>query len=245
LGSYGGADGSIFLFDEATERDENNGLQNITALLGNLAIQHTLGVADMFQFAAAHAVVTCPLGPRMRTWVGRKDATRAAPTGLLPAAEGPGSDSATLTALFADKHIPAFDMVALVGAHTVSQQRFYNQSRAGSPQDSTPGIWDTDFYAETSVAKDPFNPNVETFDSDYNISQDAALLAEFGGYAASQNDWVEHFSRAYLRLSLTGVNNINDLTECKHTPFPRKITLLMVSRHEGPTRVCAVFLQRF
>jgi hypothetical protein len=197
----------------------------------------------MFQFAAAHATVTCPLGPRMRTFVGRKDATQAAPEGLLPAAKGPGSDSESLKALFADKRIPPFDLVALVGAHTVSKQSFYNPANAGSPQDSTPGVWDTTFYLDTLVAQFPIDDTVEIFDSDVNISQDAALVQEFSGYANAQNDWVEHFSRAYLRLSLTGVNNINDLTECKYSFLPKRCLSLMKNRHERFTRIPTV-LQR-
>ncbi|KAF2267947.1 hypothetical protein CC78DRAFT_530369 [Lojkania enalia] len=41
-------------------------------------------MADCFQFAAIHAVITCPLGPRIRFFAGRKDGSRGAPDGLLP-----------------------------------------------------------------------------------------------------------------------------------------------------------------
>jgi hypothetical protein len=54
---FGGADGSIYLFGE-TKRPENHGLESITAQLGLLAKLNGVGVADMIQFAAAHAVVS-------------------------------------------------------------------------------------------------------------------------------------------------------------------------------------------
>ena len=49
--SKGGCDGSLFLAQEYN-RFENNGLQNISIYLGNLAKQYNVGVADMIQFAA-------------------------------------------------------------------------------------------------------------------------------------------------------------------------------------------------
>jgi hypothetical protein len=144
--SFGGADGSIYLFDEAISRAENDGLQTIVKKLGDLAVEHGVSVADMIQWGAVHATVTCPLGPRIRTFVGRPDAVQPSPEGLLPSAE---ADSTSLIALFGDKSIPKFDMVALVGAHTVSKQFDYEPSTAGNSQDDTPGIWDTNFYTQT------------------------------------------------------------------------------------------------
>lgn len=61
---FGGADGSFYLFAE-WERPENLGLQNASEFIGELAQSNGVSVADMFQFAATHGVVTCPLGPRV------------------------------------------------------------------------------------------------------------------------------------------------------------------------------------
>ncbi|CAG8973950.1 hypothetical protein HYALB_00007479 [Hymenoscyphus albidus] len=214
---FGGADGSIYLFGETT-RAENNGLQGIVNRLGQLAKDSAVEVADMIQFAAAHATVTCPLGPRMRTFVGRKDATKPSPDGLLPSAT---SDAQTLLDLFFDKNIGPLDLVALVGAHSVSRQFTFNSTRAGENQDSTPGVWDTKFYEDTIRSDFNAGHGVLTFPSDKALSLHGPLQEEWNGYAVRQNDWVEHFSRAYIRLSLTGVNNIHNLTECTDAlPLP-------------------------
>lgn len=78
----------------------------------------------------------CPLGPRIRTFVGRKDSSRANMDGLLPSV----NDSADkLISLFQDKTISAHELTALLGAHTTSQQFNVDPSRAGAPQDGTPG----------------------------------------------------------------------------------------------------------
>lgn len=71
---FGGADGSLVLFNEIT-RAENRGLEVIVALAKTMMFKYKdsgISMADLIQYAATHAVVTCPLGPRIRTFVGRK-----------------------------------------------------------------------------------------------------------------------------------------------------------------------------
>lgn len=75
--------------------------------------------------------MTCPLGPRVRTFVGRRDSATMPEPNLLPDAR----DSADkLISLFQAKTISPNGLVALVGAHSTSQQRFFDRSRALDPQ---------------------------------------------------------------------------------------------------------------
>lgn len=79
----GGADGSLILANEIS-RPENNGLQNIISYTQSIYQKYSsYGVtyADLIQFMANHATVTCPLGPRVRTYVGRVDSNQPAPDG--------------------------------------------------------------------------------------------------------------------------------------------------------------------
>lgn len=71
---YGGADGSLVLFGEIT-RKENRGLELIVLLAKALQLKYKVGMGDLIQYMANHATVTCPLGPRVRTFVGRKVCT--------------------------------------------------------------------------------------------------------------------------------------------------------------------------
>lgn len=120
----------------------------------------------------------CPLGPRIRSFVGRKDNSRAGPTGLLPGL----TDSAdTLVKLFAKKTIDAHDLVALVGAHTTSQQHFVNTARDGDPQDSTPDVWDVKLYPETTGSA---APRVFKFQSDINLSKDPRSAEEWKEFSS-------------------------------------------------------------
>lgn len=97
----------------------------------------SVSTADLVQFGAIAATAVCPLGPRVRFFAGRRDSSIPAPDGLLPQ---PYESAEKLTARFRNMTIAPAGMVALVGAHTTSQQRFVDVRRAGDPQDSTPGV---------------------------------------------------------------------------------------------------------
>lgn len=169
-GTGGGADGSIILAGECENRSDNDGLEETCAQMRiwwDKYKSYGISMADLIQMAANVGTVVCPLGPRVRSFVGRVDNPNPAPTGLLP---DPSDSVDDLLDLFADKTINTADLVALVGAHSTSQQRFVDPSRAGDPQDRTPGVWDVQFYAET------LNPNspqrIFKFQSDISLSQD-------------------------------------------------------------------------
>ncbi|KAL6706401.1 hypothetical protein ACN47E_005507 [Coniothyrium glycines] len=207
----GGADGSLVLFGEVS-RPENFGLEGVVGLAHQLYDKYNVSMADLVQYMSTHATVSCPLGPRVRTYVGRKDATKAAPDGLLPSVHAPAED---LIALFADKTISAHDLTALLGAHSTSTQKGVDGSKAGYPQDTTPGVWDVNFYNETLESYE--NDCIFKLESDVKLSQHPSMSGEWQKFVGDQHHWNEDYARAYLRLSLLGVKNINDLKECTLT----------------------------
>jgi hypothetical protein len=209
---FGGADGSIALAGENT-RAENNGLQGVIQKMSTVQKTFGVGMADLIQFAAIHATVTCPLGPRIRFFAGRKDSSKPAPDGLLP---GVNDSADKLIALFQDKTIPPHQLAALVGAHSTSQQFFVDTSKSGAPQDSTPGVWDTKFYSQTLMAANQVPSKVFRFQSDIVLANDSRINDEWKQFAGpgGQSHWNEDYANAYTRLSLLGVNNINNMTEC-------------------------------
>ncbi|KAJ0161516.1 Versatile peroxidase VPL2 [Colletotrichum tanaceti] len=209
----GGADGSIILSSEEMTRGENKGLEEIVAqtqVWYDQYKQYGIGMADLIQFSATVATVVCPLGPRVRTFVGRKDSSDACPKDLLPPVTGSAD---FLIELFGNKTIKAHGLTALIGAHTTSQQRFVDPGRAGDPQDSSPGVWDVKFYKET-LGSAP--ARVFRFASDVVLARDPRISPEFQAFAGpgGQSHWNADYAREYIRLSLLGVDNINDLTEC-------------------------------
>lgn len=190
-GPLGGADGSIVLAAEEMTRPANRGMEEIVQQMKNWFNEYsTYGVsmADLIQMASTTATVVCPLGPRVRSFVGRKDSSVPAPDGLLPS---PFDTADNLISLFQNKTIEPHGLTALLGAHTTSQQRFVDPERAGDPQDSTPGVWDVLFYKQTLDNNAP--RRVFKFPSDVNLSKDPRIATEFKEFAGpgGQEHWNE------------------------------------------------------
>jgi hypothetical protein len=118
LGNTAGCDGSLCLAKEYN-LPQSQPLEGICTKLQTLASQNNVGVADMLMFAGSHAIVTCPGGPQVQTYVGRTDNSTANDVNLLPDVNASGD---SLLALFQDKGFDAVDLAALVGAHTCSKQ---------------------------------------------------------------------------------------------------------------------------
>jgi hypothetical protein len=163
-----------------------------------------VGAADLIQFAGAHAVITCPGGPKIKTVVGRADTNVSAPDGFLPAGFGPKSSHDVLMNLFLDKGFSPRDLAALIGAHSTSKA-FTQQANGipeGGQQDSTPGKWDIDYYAQVN------NPPAGTyrFQSDINLSNASTTVGkQFQGFVGNQGKWTSAFADAMARLSVLGI----------------------------------------
>lgn len=214
-GPHGGADGSLVLADECETRIANCGLEEICAQMRvwfDKYKQYGISMADLIQVGSNVGTVVCPLGPRVRSFVGRKDNHNPAPDGNLPT---PRASADEIISMFADKTISPQGIVALLGAHSTSQQRYVYPNRTGDPQDSTPGVWDTNYFRDTMTSKPP--ARVVRFQSDTNLAADPrarGYYEYYGGMVGGQLAWNEAYAREYIRLSLLGVWNINDLTEC-------------------------------
>lgn len=217
----GGADGSILLSDGELQRSENRGLGDIANLILSWhdAFSHyspAPSVADLIQMGAIVATVTCPGGPRIRAFVGRPDVDAAVPAPPHHLIPQPTADPQTIISMMAAKTLSATDLVALLGAHTVSRQFFADPLYAGFPQDTTDGVFDTNFYAETGAQDAPVG--VYRIASDVALAGDPATQALWKDYAGAdaqtQTRWTVAYATAYVRLSLLGVPNLDGLTDC-------------------------------
>lgn len=221
---HGGADGSLMMDFGEISRPENNGLQNIWQVLRSVQSKYKVGYADLAQYAHNHAVVTCPKGPSIKTYIGRKDATQAAPDGLIPNVHD-AADS--LVALFADKGINGEDLAALLGAHSVGRQRFVDTSATAVNKafDSTIGTWDVSFYNETleNPAGSSASQKIFVLPSDKVLSQHPAVSEEWHEFVGDQKHWNEDYATAAIRMGLLGVTNLKDLSECTRTLPPARL----------------------
>lgn len=206
---FGGSDGSLLMNFGEEFRAENGGLEEILVKLRKVQKKYKVGYADLVQFAATHATVTCPLGPRIRTFVGRKDATQAAPNDLLPSVNAPADK---LIQLFQDKTIDAQMLAALVGAHSCSRQFTQDLTKVRATQDSTPGIWDVKFYNET--VQTPPRKKLFIFKSDVALAAHPEIKVEWDSFINDQSHWNE-VCRPYCRYS--GIYTKFNRTLRRHT----------------------------
>jgi hypothetical protein len=142
----------------------------------------------------------------VRTFVGRKDATSPAPENQLPRPDVAGD--AALKA-FQARGFSAEDLGALIGAHTTARQFVTDTRKVGAPQDSTPGIWDILYYAQTLMGMAPF-----TFQSDINLSKQAQVAPFMRRFAIDKFGWDTSFSRAMAKLELLGTKSQSSLVDC-------------------------------
>lgn len=218
----GACDGSLILANECSGF-ENRGLERVCENLGNLAEQKQVGYGDLIQFAAAHAIKTCPGGPTVPVKVGRVDSDQANALGVLP---GPRAASGDLIKLFgkspqiqhtgytcsrqspASKGFSPMDLAALIGAHTTAKQRVSDPSQAGAALDSTVGTWDNKYYSDTKNGGAPF-----TLPADKGIAQNPITAIPFSTFAVSKGAWDAAFVSAMTKMSMLGVN-ANGLVDC-------------------------------
>ena len=110
----GGADGSFVLAGEIA-RPINQGMEEIDDKMWyyyHKYHKHGAGMADLIQTDATIGAVVCPLGPRIRSFVGRNDSSVPAPEGRLPKAS---QDAEPLYELFDDKTIDRGDLILFLG----------------------------------------------------------------------------------------------------------------------------------
>ena len=165
-------------------------------------------MADLIQVASSVAIVTCPQGPRVPTFVGRKDSSIPNPDNLLPNVH---ADGASLFKLFSDKGFSARDLAALLGAHSTSKAFGQDDIPSGAPQDDTPGIWDVHYYQNTLTPP----PGVVRFQSDINLAAHPVVGKEFKGFVNNQGKWTSSFADAMGRMALLGVpGGSSNLIDC-------------------------------
>ncbi|KAI0000373.1 manganese peroxidase 3 [Russula vinacea] len=143
----GGADGSIFTFaDQETAYPANGGIDDIVARQKPFIERHNLTAGDFIQFAAAVGVSNCPGAPRLEFLLGRPKATRPAEDLTVPE---PFHNVATILDRFEDAGFGPSDVVALLTSHTIAAADNVDTTVPGAPFDSTPGVFDNQFFVET------------------------------------------------------------------------------------------------
>ncbi|KAI0699316.1 heme peroxidase, partial [Cerioporus squamosus] len=238
-GSFGGggADGSLVAFSEIElTSPANKGLQGIVKSLKRVADAHNVSYGDIVQFAGAVGLSNCPGAPRLGFFAGRPAAIASAPSGLFPA---PTDTAQALLSRMKDAGFSAEDTIVLLGAHSIGRQHTIDPAANGTPLDSTPDAFDSQFYLEVLLKgsvyprKAPHAGEALSATKDvFRLSSDAAIArypdtaCAWQSYIGDDDRMREAFRKAMAKVATLG-HKIGDLVDCSHVipvPPPRNKT---------------------
>ncbi|KAI8969784.1 manganese-dependent peroxidase [Trametes punicea] len=232
----GGADGSIAIFEDIeTNFHANLGVDEIIDEQKPFVARSNISVADFIQFAGAIGVSNCPGAPRLDVFLGRKDATQPAPDLTVPE---PFDNVTHILERFADAgdFTPA-EVVALLVSHTIAAADHVDPTIPGTPFDSTPELFDSQFFIETLLKGTLFPGTAGNqgevmsplrgelrLQSDSELARDERTACEWQSFVStyqtfhliSTNNQAKiqsAFKAAFRKMTVLG-SNVNDLIDC-------------------------------
>ncbi|TCD68400.1 Versatile peroxidase vpl1 [Steccherinum ochraceum] len=229
----GGADGSIVVFsDTETVFHANGGIDDIVDAQKPFIAKHNITPGDFIQFAGAVGVSNCPGAPQLQFLFGRPAPVQASPDLLIPE---PFDSVDKILARFADAGFSPAEVVALLASHTVAAADHVDPSIPGTPFDSTPGHFDTQFFIETQLrgtlfpgtggnqgeVESPLRGEIR-LQSDSELARDSRTACEWQSFVNNQAKLQNSFKAAMAKLAILG-HSANTLVDCSDiipTPKP-------------------------
>ncbi|KAJ7766976.1 manganese-dependent peroxidase [Mycena maculata] len=234
--SFGtGADGSIFLFGESElSFGANLGIADAFNLEAPFINKHNISVADFIQFAGAVSLTACPGILRPTFMFGRVDAQFGSPDGTVPE---PFQTVDEILARMADAGLTAADTVALLASHSIAGADDIDPAIQGVPFDSTPSVFDTQFFVETQLRGTLFpgtggnQGEVESgiagelrLQSDSELARDSATACLWQANVNNQALMASNFQKAFAKMQLIG-QDVSKMVDCSDViPVPPPIS---------------------
>jgi hypothetical protein len=230
--SFGtGADGSIFIFGETElSFDANLGIADAFNLETSFITKHNISVADFIQFSAAVSLTQCPGILRPTFMFGRVDAKSPAPEGTVPE---PFQTVDAILARMADAGFTPAEVVALLASHSIAGADDIDPTIQGVPFDSTPSVFDTQFFVETQLRGTLFpgtggnQGEVESplagelrLQSDSNFARDSATACLWQANVNNQAAMALSFQQAFAKMQVLG-QDVSKMVDCSEViPVP-------------------------
>ncbi|KAG7443421.1 manganase peroxidase [Guyanagaster necrorhizus] len=227
----GGADGSIVTFSAIeTEFHANIGIDGIVEVQRPFITAHNMTAGDFIQLAGAVGVSNCPGAPQLNFLLGRPPATAPSPDLLVPE---PFDTVDSIIARFADAGFSSSEIIALLSSHSVAAADHVDPTIPGTPFDSTPGLFDTQFFVEVQLRGTSFpgtggnQGEVESplageirLQSDETLARDSRTNCDWQSFANNQAKMQADFKAAMLKLSVTG-QDVSQMVDCTEViPIP-------------------------
>ncbi|KZV63595.1 class II peroxidase [Peniophora sp. CONT] len=188
-----------------------------------LARHPEIGVGDFIQFAGAAGVSNCPGAPQLQFLLGRVDATAPAVDKTIPE---PFDTVDSILARFADAGFTPDEVVALLASHTVAAADEVDPTIPGTPFDSTPSRFDTQFFVETQLRGTGFpgtagnQGEVESplkgemrLQSDSELARDSRTACLWQANVNNQAHMMSTFAAAMAKLAVLG-QDTSKMVDC-------------------------------
>ncbi|KDR67446.1 hypothetical protein GALMADRAFT_147216 [Galerina marginata CBS 339.88] len=244
-GKGGGADGSILAFNKTeTKYAANDGIDDIVAAQWPIFLQSNLSAGDFVHLAGAIGTGNCPGAPLLPYSMGRPPPVAPAPDLTVPQP----TDSVTkILARFADAGFVPAEVIWLLASHSIADANKLDPSIPGTPFDSTPFTFDTQFYLEV-LLKGTRTPGPGPLKDGEVLSPLAGEMRLKSDFAFSQDNrtacfWQEaindqpfimaRFHDAMQKLQLLGQTGLTDCSDA--IPVPKTFA--------GPIKYPASFSQ--
>ncbi|KAM5530526.1 hypothetical protein V8D89_015803 [Ganoderma adspersum] len=237
----GGADGSIMAFAQIeTNFHANVGVDEIVETQRPFALKHNVSFGDFIQFAGAVGVSNCAGGPRLQFLAGRSNISQPSPDLLVPE---PSDLTDTILARMGDAGFSPNEIVDLLASHTVAAQDKVDASIPGTPFDSTPSTFDSQFFIEVGdhrtllqgtlfpgngsnvgEVESPLLGEFRLF-SDNELARDPRTACEWQSFILDHESMVTKFEAAMAKLATLGQDPA-ELTDCSEViPVPASVQL--------------------
>ncbi|KAJ3048339.1 hypothetical protein HK097_010657 [Rhizophlyctis rosea] len=213
----GGPNGSVMRFDSEANQPQNNHLRDVILALRTVYDRFSGQVsrADIINLAGLLGTQSCPGGASIPFFIGRKDSTTPDDASRLPGDTEPMDN---IISKFQRQGLTNKQLAALIGAHTTGK-RFSSppsepvNGNAGLAFDSTPEVWDLNYYNET--LQQPTSPPLgqTRIQVDVAISRDPRTKNEFARYVTDFDGWTKDFTEAMVVMGKFGRANAN-LIKC-------------------------------
>ncbi|KAJ7716902.1 manganese peroxidase 2 [Mycena maculata] len=230
-----GADGSIFIFGETElSFSANLGIADAFNLEASFINKHNISIADFIQFSAAVSLTQCPGILRPTFMFGRVDATSPAPDGTVPE---PFQTVDDILARMGDAGFTPAEVVALLASHSIAGADDIDPTIQGVPFDSTPSVFDTQFFVETQLRGTLFpgtggnQGEVESpiagelrLQSDSELARDSATACLWQANVNNQAQMAINFQQAFAKMQLLG-QDVSKMVDCSEViPVPPPIS---------------------
>lgn len=131
-----------------------------------------------------------------------------------------------ILARFADAGFDSNEVVALLASHSIAAADHVDETIPGSPFDSTPGVFDSQFFAETQLrgtlfpgaggnageVQSPLAGELR-LQSDNDLARDSRTACEWQSFVLDQDKMRSAFAAAMVKMSVLG-HDTADLVDC-------------------------------